>query len=80
MGGIEPSELDAFLGELAELSRKYNIVIRGCGCCESPWIERPTDTADMVVKPREEWSYRATRYGDYWGDLKCSTHRPRWMG
>ena len=31
--------LEIFLKELAELTKKYNIAIRGCGCCGSPYID-----------------------------------------
>lgn len=30
--------LESFLKELAELTKKYNIAISGCGCCGSPYI------------------------------------------
>lgn len=30
--------LENFLKELAELTKKYNIAIGGCGCCGSPYI------------------------------------------
>lgn len=34
----------AFLTELAALSKKYNIIVGGCGECGSPWIvERRPD-------------------------------------
>jgi len=39
--------LDAFLTELTALSRKYNIEIGGCGCCQSPWLA-PVDCTDRV--------------------------------
>lgn len=31
--------LEIFLKELAELTKKHNIAIRGCGCCGSPYID-----------------------------------------
>lgn len=31
--------LEIFLKELAELTKKYNIAIKGCGCCGSPYID-----------------------------------------
>lgn len=33
------SRQELFLKGLAELTKKYGLVIRGCGCCGSPWIE-----------------------------------------
>lgn len=32
----------AFLEELTALTHKYGIQIRGCGCCDSPWLEETT--------------------------------------
>lgn len=32
------NNLNEFLKELTELSRKYNIGIGGCGCCGSPFL------------------------------------------
>ena len=32
-----------FLKELAELTKKYGIVISGCGCCGSPSLEQTSD-------------------------------------
>ena len=38
---ITQKELESFLAELTALSEKYNLYIGGCGCCGSPWIDRP---------------------------------------
>jgi hypothetical protein len=27
---------DEFLNELTELTKKYGVIIHGCGCCSSP--------------------------------------------
>lgn len=32
-------DLQGFLTELGELSKRYGIVIGGCGCCGSPYLE-----------------------------------------
>lgn len=29
---------ELFLKELSELSKKYDIYIFGCGCCDSPYL------------------------------------------
>ena len=33
----------AFLFELTQLSLKYQLVVGGCGCCGSPFLEKLTD-------------------------------------
>lgn len=42
---------EKFLAELTELSRKYGIVISGCGCCGSP------DLSDETVGPEAYYRY-----------------------
>lgn len=42
---ITTEEQEAFLAELTELSRKYGIVIGGCGCCGSPYLMHIPDEA-----------------------------------
>jgi Zn-finger nucleic acid-binding protein len=29
-----------FLDELTKLSDRYGVVIGGCGCCGSPWLDK----------------------------------------
>lgn len=38
MSDIENNK-EKFLTELTELSKKHGIVIHGCGCCGSPWLD-----------------------------------------
>jgi len=35
--------LKSFLVELAEVSKKYNFFIGGCGCCGSPYLVNDID-------------------------------------
>ena len=37
---ISQFELNKFLTELSELTKKYGITINGCGCCGSPWCSQ----------------------------------------
>ena len=36
---VNAERLRLFLQELTALSDKYEIYIKGCGCCGSPWLE-----------------------------------------
>ena len=38
----------AFLAELTELSRKYKIIVSGCGCCGSPYLMK-ADTQGQYI-------------------------------
>lgn len=40
---LKKSQAEAFVRELQALTEKYNVVITGCGCCESPWLEHLDD-------------------------------------
>ena len=31
--------IEKFIKELTELSKKYNVYIKGCGCCSSPILQ-----------------------------------------
>ena len=50
---------EAFLAELTELTRKYQIVIWTCGCCSSPRLE-PLDegkSEGRYVGSCDEWTH-----------------------
>ncbi len=34
----EYGDIDGFLRALTKLTKRYGIVIGGCGCCDSPWL------------------------------------------
>lgn len=42
---IDMNNYESFLKELTELTKKYRIVIGGCGCCQSPWMSAYTKDA-----------------------------------
>jgi len=40
MDKLTQGQIDLFLKDLAALTNKHKIEIGGCGCCDSPWVER----------------------------------------
>lgn len=54
-----------FLEELGKLTKKYNIEIRGCGCCGSPYLE---DLTGEVKYMSEKIGYNK-KTGKYEEDL-----------
>lgn len=52
--------LENFLKELSELSIKYDLWIKGCGCCGSPWIfdgKNCTNCADNLSIDTDDTYY-----------------------
>ena len=51
--------IEAFLTELEQLTRKHKLKISACGCCESPWVlelpEKETGT---------KYAYRVDKNGE----------------
>lgn len=43
----QQNNLNLFLKELGELTKKYNITIDGCGCCGSPYLIDISDDSDV---------------------------------
>lgn len=43
MRKIDREKIDAFLVDLTQLTKKYGIVIHGCGCCDSPSLHAIED-------------------------------------
>lgn len=54
---------DEFLKELADLTAKHGLVIGGCGCCGSPFLERTDDdSTDRPTRFNLTYSAVAQRY------------------
>lgn len=50
----ERAELEKlFLLELEQLAKRYKIVVSGCGCCGSPWLEHIENTDGMYTYDRQ---------------------------
>lgn len=43
---FELSDVTNFLVELGQLSQKYGVIIAGCGCCGSPYLEAGDNILD----------------------------------
>lgn len=67
---ITKNQIRCFLTDLAQLTKKYNIVIDGCGCCGSPYLK----AINGYKFDREKWELldydeKEKRYsvGEEWG-------------
>lgn len=54
----EPDSMPPFLDELAALTAKHGLVIEGCGCCGSPFLQR-ADAASTELPARLNLAYSA---------------------
>jgi len=53
-------EVEQFLNELTELTKKYGLAIGGCGCCGSPWLDNLEN--DEVSYDNLCWNYDDKTY------------------
>jgi hypothetical protein len=54
MSESDEAKVQRFLDELTLLSRRYGLVIQGCGCCQSPTIE---ETSEPPADRRQYWRW-----------------------
>jgi hypothetical protein len=52
------NNLEMFLKELTELTKKYKLTICGCGCCGSPSI----DDENKTIGGNLDWNYEKEKY------------------
>ena len=52
-------KLKAFLQEYEELCRKHSLVIRTCGCCDSPWVDELKDESDSMDRKQLDEVHKA---------------------
>ena len=61
----EKLKMKHFLDELSYLTDKYNIVIKGCGCCGSPYLEDMKETTlgfDLkYIEEKKKYVYKEYR-------------------
>lgn len=54
MKEIEKQKLDAFLAELAALTKAHGLAIGGCGCCGSPFVYDVNDGTVLMEEVKEQ--------------------------
>jgi hypothetical protein len=57
---VKTKDVELFLAELSDLTRKHGIKISGCGCCGSPYLYE-TDTPQAG----QTWCYEVDGMNDY---------------
>lgn len=48
----ESEKVNAFLEELTALTKKYKIIVWGCGCCDSPCLDVVHPSANILELTR----------------------------
>jgi len=54
-------DIEQFIQELNELTNKYKIVIGGCGCCGSPYLDNEKDKENGADYLRFDYDTRKYR-------------------
>lgn len=67
---LTPEErLELFQKDLQNLFKKHGVVIGGCGCCDSPYLEL-TDNDERIEQAATQW-HKQDFYTDEDWDNKC---------
>ncbi|MFU0240394.1 hypothetical protein ACKI1J_32235 [Streptomyces scabiei] len=54
----------AFLQDLSALTEKYGLVIAGCGCCGSPWLNPAAEEGTAPsLRSRVQFNHQTRQYG-----------------
>lgn len=60
-----------FLEELTVLTRKYGVIISGCGDCESPWLEYRSSDYKAALQSQVKWIEAEQRYSyESYGEVR----------
>jgi hypothetical protein len=62
------SRYQAFLSDLAALTRKHRMVVVGCGCCGSPFLLE-TDDSGPRITPAGVYTVQDDGKGLEWSEL-----------
>jgi hypothetical protein len=65
MTELEKNKIGMFLDELTELSKKYQLFIGACGCCDSPFLLNTPEQTKIVLDDLE-FSQKKNKYIGDW--------------
>jgi hypothetical protein len=59
---MDKRKIEAFIADLAELSKKHGVIVGGCGECGSPWVEERSPDYYAADYASLQWHEDTERY------------------